>query len=745
MWVEFHHSTFAASMKKGLLLFLITGFSVLSRAQSSFDENLTTVSNIRLTVNNVGTFGNAFRGSYDLLDYPSCEFPAGSGIEHMFEAGIWIGGLVDGSLVAVSTAAYDQSAGYSPGRAGYEMTAEIGAGFTERSSLIDNPNFSVDAVSHQDFVADFSDKNVLVPGTQIQIGAGNHTPMNLDVHLETYNWNYAFSDFMVICNYTVTNNGNNTINDVYVGMWSNEVIRNTNITPAGSGGGDFFDDGGNGFIDSLSLAYCFDGTGDVGFTDSYIGHKFLGAEDKDGFHHPNVDPNFKNNYQAWQFNTTTQPTFYFPSSEIDRYAKMTDGFNQWPCWDETGSQDPRCAQFQAETIQEVLEQPGNRSDLMSVGPFASLAPGESISFAWAWVLGKKVEDGKPNTDNNPVQQSQFIKNAQWAQTAYNGEDANFNGVLDAGEDRDGNGVITRYILPTPPDIPKTKVVAREKGMDIYWANNAETTVDPISQEIDFEGYNIYLTKLGFDVVKSQDLTNDLKLAASYDVEGDGIFYETGLGAIALENPIQFEGDTNIYRYKYSINGLVNGWQYAVALTSFDQGDEENNLGSLESSKLSNTYRVFPGTEINEKYDQYAGGLNGAKALLNKELSDSLDLNKPYAYPNPYYGAAAWEGASTFQEDKKITFANLPERCVIRIFTVSGDLVKVINHDQSYNGSELRWYNTYSNPDNTVFSGGEHSWDLLSDNAQIIARGAYIFSVEDLESGKIWKEKFVVIK
>ncbi|MDP4966066.1 MAG: hypothetical protein NWQ55_13390, partial [Salibacteraceae bacterium] len=162
-------------MKTGLISLLIIGIASSSFAQSSFDEDLTTASNIRLTVNNVGTFGNAFRGSYDLLDYPSCEFPAGSGIEHLFEAGIWIGGLMDGSLVAVSTAAYDQSAGYSPGRAGYEMTAEIGAGFTERSSLIDNPNFSVDAVSHQDFVADFSDKNVLVPGTQIQIGAGNHT------------------------------------------------------------------------------------------------------------------------------------------------------------------------------------------------------------------------------------------------------------------------------------------------------------------------------------------------------------------------------------------------------------------------------------------------------------------------------------------------------------------------------------------------------------------------------------------
>ena len=47
---------------------------------------------------------------------------------------------------------------------------------------------------------------------------------------------------------------------------------------------------------------------------------------------------------------------------------------------------------------------------------------------------------------------------------------------------------------------------------------------------------------------------------------------------------------------------------------------------------------------------------------------------------------------------------------------------------------------------TPFSAdGEHSWDLLSEDAQIIARGTYLFSVEDIASGKTWKEKFVVIK
>ncbi|MEX2596412.1 MAG: hypothetical protein WEC59_05715 [Salibacteraceae bacterium] len=729
--------------KRWLIIFALVLVHGLS-AQESFDEKLTTVSDIRMSVNNVGTFGNAFRGSYDILNYSSAEYPANTGIEHLFEAGIWIGAMIDGSLVAVSTAAYDQSQGYSAGRAGYEFSGDLGSSLIERSSLVDNPNFSAEAVSHQDFVTDFSDKNILIPGTQIPISNHNN-PMNLDVHFESYNWNYSFSDFMLICNYSVTNNGDQNLEDVYIGMWANEVVRNTNITPAGSGGSGFYDKGGNGFIDSLNLAYCFDAAGDLGNTESYIGHKFLGADDKNGFHHPSVDTTFKANYQTWQFNSVSQPVLFFPSSELQRYDKMKDGFNQWPCWDEVGSPDPRCGQFQTQTIQEMIEQAGNRSDLLSVGPFETLAPGETINFAWAWVFAKKNEDGNPNADNNPVQQANLIQNAQWAQTAYNGEDVNFNGNLDEGEDRDGDGKITRFILPTPPDIPQTKVVPKDKGIDIYWTKNAEESIDPITQEADFEGYSLYMTKLGFDVVKSADLNSDMHLIARYDLEDNRLFYDTGLNPLVLENPIQFEEDSNNYVYKYSINGLVNGWQYAVSLTAFDSGDEGNNLESLESSLLSNTWRVFPGTETNERFDQYATTLTPLKAALNKEIRDSLDQYKPFAYPNPYYAGSSWEGNSSFEEDRKITFANLPERCIIRIFTLSGDLIKTIDHNPSYNGSDIRWFSTYSSTDNTVFSGGEHSWDLLSEGAQIIARGTYIFSVEDMKTGEIWKEKFVIIK
>ena len=183
----------------------------------------------------------------------------------------------------------------------------------------------------------------------------------------------------------------------------------------------------------------------------------------------------------------------------------------------------------------------------------------------------------------------------------------------------------------------------------------------------------------------------------------------------------------------------------MALTAFDRGDVESNLESLESSLLGNNFRVFPGTQVNTQSEEYGGDRRNLQARLNTDLSDSLDKHRPFAYPNPYYAGASWEGVSTFEEDKKIIFANLPKRCILRVFTLSGDLIKTITHDENYDGGGQRWYETYSDPSKTVFSGGEDSWDLLSEDAQIIARGTYLFSVEDLETGTFWKEKFVIIK
>lgn len=710
------------------LLFLFSGTCAFSQ---SFESKITSVSNVRLGVTNFATFGNSFDGYRDGSGTPSCEYPAGSGIEHLFEGGIWVGGKQNGADVRVTTAALDNSSGYTPGAGGFETFALTP--LQVRSSLFDSRNYTGDAVSHEDFVSVLSDTVQFYPGTSIRVGGPGHQPMGLKITMETYNWDYLFSDFVVFVTFKIKNTGSNYYDDLHVGLWNNTVIRNINITPAGTGGAQFYNKGGNGYLDSLNMAYCFDATGDPGFTDSYIGQKFLGAEDKEGFHSPNLDSNFnkltgqweadnfKANYQAWVFNDFTA-TFAAPNGEGQRLDKMSAGLNHSPCWENPN--DPNCPGNL--DFQNILKQAGNRSDLISAGPFSRFEPGDEVTVTFAYVLAKKNEDGNPNIDNNAVQRQNLVSNANFSQETYNGEDLNFNGVLDPGEDVDGDGRITRFVLPTPPATPVTKVIAGDGKIDIYWTNNSVETLDPISNKKDFEGFKIYLSQVGFDVQGVNDLQGSLNLIAQYDSTGNGLFFDTGFDDIKLDNPKTFEGDTNVYHFHYTINNVNNGWQNAVAVTAFDQGDDERNIQSLESSFLANDFRTFAG----------------------KGPNTDMKANEPFAYPNPYYYGAAWEGQSNFQEEsRKMIFANLPKRCQIRIYTVAGDFIDEIYHDQHYDGADIRWFKTFGseNAEDNVFSGGEHAWDLLSLDSQIISRGLYMYSVEDLDTGEKFTGKFVIIK
>lgn len=671
--------------------------------QDVFSEKQTTVSNVRMTVNNLGSIGNSFKGAFNVEGFSSGEYPATSKTEHLFYGGLWIGTLVQGQT-RVSTGGYDDSNGYNTAEEGYEFTAS--EALTERSSLLDNANYRPEAVSHQDFVSDFTDRNIFVGSIPIP----EHTPIGADVHFESYNWNFSFADAFVILDFTITNSSTDIWENVYIGYWTDPVVRNLNITGAGSGGTAFYNKGGTGYLDTLAMCYEFDASSpDIPFTDSYFGVQFLGSELSGDFYHPQTDTGFFANFNSWDFRST-DGSLTTPQDDNQRYQRMSSSLTQRPEWAD-GS------------LPNSLRNPRNSSMMMSVGPYPAILPGETLKVSFAIVYGQKNEDGNPTSADTPEQKENLIENAEFAQSAYNGEDQNFNGLLDPGEDRDGNGVITRYVLPEPPSIPATRVVASERTIEVYWGNAAESSVDPISQEVDFEGYRIYKTEVGFDVQGAQDVGNALKLVGSWDLPNNGLFFDNGLDSIRLPEPVTFEGDTQTYHYKYTFTGVPSGWQHGVAVTAFDRGDEEIELASLESSALANLSRVFAGTPPNP----------------------SFSVGDPFVYPNPYYAYAEWEGPNRREDERRIVFANLPRRCNIRIYTVAGDFIAALRHDEGYDGSDIRWTNTYAQADQTVFSGGEHAWDLLSTDQQIIARGIYLFSVEDLDSGEIRQGKFVVIK
>ncbi len=696
-----------------LLLALITfafrpdgGDKKLNKKLDDDNSKYTNVGSIGLTVTNFGMYGNGFAL---WPQQPSCEYPLGSGIEHIFDGGLWIGGFISNDSLGkgrvgpfVSTGSVDASSVSTRG-GGFEFTNAPGSKIIERSSLLDSRYYDPSAVSHQDFVMDYVDTNlVLQNGEVIQ----DHNPLGVAVHQECYAWNYPFADFFVIMNYTIKNVTNKYIDSVYVGLWTDAVVRNTKITSPRTGA-PFFTHGGDGYSDSMKIAYEFDADGDPGYTNSYVGIQFLGST-------PTLDSAFvvgedtltSVNFVSWQYKNTSDPNFFSPTNDIDRYRKMQGYFGGTNRYNK--GVDPAS-----------LKTPSNRSVLITKGDFKRIAPGDSINVVYAIVCAKKY-GSDPSTLDSPEQKLNLYSNAEWALRAYYGEDRNRNGKLDPGEDLDGNGVITRYILPAPPQVPVVKVVPENQKVSIYWNKRSENSVDPISGKRDFEGYKIYRTEAGYDLNLAQDNRSSLVLLAQFDSAGNSIGYNTGFSKVELKDPVTFPDDTTKYYYRFDIDNLLNGWQYLFAVTAFDKGDPANNLESLESSPLASLNRVLPGT-----------------------LPNNDDKAEVGVYPNPYYGNAIWDGST--ERLRKIYFYNLPSDCEITIYTLSGDIVKNIEHHQNSNGSSLKWFQTYASDGKQVMTGGEDAWDLLTNNDQAIATGLYLFTVKDIKTGNIKRGKFLIIK
>ncbi len=683
-------------------------------AQVPSQSRFTTTGRMGLSINNFGTFGRPTVRS-NTQGPPSMAFPRGSGIEHLFEAGIWIGALVDGQ-VRVSTSSVDASSGYSTGGNGFEITQL--STIKERSKLPNSSNFSSAAVSHQDFIMTQTDSFVVIPGTSIPIN-GHQNPLGAVIELETYAWNFPFADFFVICNYTIKNASNNRWDSVYLGAFSDLVVRNVNVTR--DAGTAFFNKGRNGVDPKYMSLFAYQSFGDdIDFTRSYGAIQFLGMDWRGMFFNPNKPDTFlraglpspKLNYNFWNFNSIAEP-WNTPGSDQERYLKLSKGIDSVLLY---GGDGP------------INGIPANWLQLLSAGPLVSIEPGESFTYALAFVAAKQKEPlsylppSSSNIHSSKDSRKELIDNFKRTRATYLGEDVNEDGIYQAALDLNGNGKLDRYILPEPPASPLTKVIASESKIEVYWNNRAEYSVDPITRIRDFEGYRIYRSNPGDDL--GLNLLAEANLIAQWDSAANGIGFNNGFDFIKLAEPKVFEGDTTQYHYKYEMNNLSNGWQYLVIVTAFDKGDKLLGIPTLESSFTENEMRVFPGTKPND----FSAG----------------SAKKVGVYPNPYKTSAAWDGNTP--RTKKLYFYNLPARCEVMIYTSSGDLVANLRHDSEvYKGEGIGWSNNFGNPEKTTMSGGEHAWDVLTDFKTQLTTGVYMFTVKDTQSGEIQSGSFAVIK
>ena len=700
----------------------------LGKTLDDDNSKFTDVGNIALTVSNFGVYGNALLNLTQPGHQPSCEYPIGSGIEHIFQGGLWVGGFkkeLNGTGKTgpfVTTGAVDNSSGSRS--SGYEFTNNAGSKISERSTLLDSKYYNPLGISHQDLVADYNDTNLTFSDGTVIV---DHNPLGIAIHEENYAWNFPFADFFVIKNYTIKNVSGKVLDSVYVGLWTDAVVRNTKISFIKNGA--FYGHGGDGYDDSLKIAYAFDVDGDVPFTNSYVGFLYLGST-------PTIDSMFLIDnglggkdtlpatcFNSWQFNNTTDANFFAPpdgpTGDIIRYQKMqgwfggTNRFN--PYYNSPGPMFHKG--INPDDIKKITGT-GGRSELITHGFYNNIAPGDSINVVYAVVCAKKF-GGEATALDTRLERTGLYSNADWALKAYFGNDKNRNGILDPGEDIFPDHTIHRYILPSPPTAPIVKVISEPNKATIYWDKRAEYSRDLISGLQDFAGYRLYRTQSGFDLTNNQNILASMVVLAQYDSAG-ATGFNTGFKSIELASPVTFPNDTTKYYYKYEVPNLLNGWQYLFSVTAFDKGDPSNNLGPLESSVIANIKSILPGT------------------LPTDDPNAKLGV-----YPNPYYGNAIWDGNS--ERLRKIYFYNLPAECEITIYTLAGDVVKRLQHNQSNNGQNIRWFDQYAAGNNQQFTGGEHAWDLITDNDQAIATGLYLFTVKNNKNGNIKTGKFLIIK
>jgi hypothetical protein len=476
-----------------------------------------------LTLTNYGFIGTNFSSSAS-----SFEYPLGSNHMHMVRGGPWIGAISadqDGAFIGVTIAAQDGSAGFSS--AGASEFTPAGTYIVARSTLINNRFYDPNAISELDFISRYSDR----PADTRK----KHRPLGVIVN--QYNFEWSFSDYahFVIFHYVIHNDGP-PLRAVWLGLYnelaSGDLTGQATLPPTG-----YFSKKWLTWVDSLNMVterYCENQPFPSGCRNQKVPQiaavKLLGCSP--GNVHDSTDKRVT--FAAWSYAPGS------PARDVDslKYQIMSTGqkVNLVPMPD------------------SLAPSSGDPVELMAVGPFETINPGDSVSVDFAYIGG--------------LTDAEVAHRAVVAQRAYD----------------------LHYIVPTPPPSPKLHVVTRSNAIDYYWDDSPESVVDPTSPiGKDFEGYRVYIGS-------NRDT---LSLVGQFDLATpphDTTGFNTGLDGVRMATPITIDGIT--YRYKFTIDHLRDGFKYFAAVNSYDIGDP--NIESLESGIAQNEVMAVTGPAPGEQ-------------------------------------------------------------------------------------------------------------------------------------------------
>ena len=282
----------------------------------------------------------------------------------------------------------------------------------------------------------------------------------------------------------------------------------------------------------------------------------------------------------------------------------------------------------------------------------------------------------------------------------------------------------------------------DRKVTLQWDNGSEVLPDPLSGEFRFEGYRIWkaanwqrpvgetgpaadlwmlLGDFCLHPVDSLGANSPKYLLNTKSWGGDTTYVicDTSMTPIDTSdfqvpipdtNPPQYESVTvylySIGRYSFTDENVINGMVYFYSITPYSKWYDTRAAAWVEiqtQPASSEDIAIIPRANAQDK------------------------LGNITVVPNPYLGSASWDltPSDTDPTGTKIGFFGLPKaRSTLRIFSLSGDLVREIEHDGT-GGDGTAW------------------WNLVTRNGQDVVSGVYLFSVESDKGTYVGK--FVIIR
>ena len=676
--------------------------------------------NMRLMMNNNGLFGaaafpldsNMKNADENILDPPGyrpsvgLEYPLGSKNEHLLAGGMWIGAIMQtaqGRKKVASTAAANNGSGYMTETKGHRMQSDTifrastndlntatrrffdddGDGSIDEDEIdgIDNDGDWIregDDVNHNR-LPDHGEPHVdedagAVSESDIYVVYRDsfprprigNIPMGVTIWQKSYAWKTAIKEPILPIEFVITNSGQNILDSVYLGFYV-RIMLGQYVTIRYANQPTQTRTYSLGFLPSALTAYATATARNIPPT-TPIGITLLGASQP-------------LNTMRITYRFLTGVSTYDDSA---KYNIMSSGVIQHDV--ATG----------AVTY--------NPEQLIAVGPFLNFRPGNTIKFAIALVGGDRLDAGYNNLQDN----------AQKALGLYNAS----------------------FRPPNFPPSPPLRFTPTKNGVTLNWkwqpgdsSANPEETWDENNKYLDslppthwrkinpppgktgggrnFEGYNVW--RSDYPIYKE----NTFNLLERLDVADD----------------LNFGNQTGI-QYTYTDSPLVRGKKYWYAVTSYSIPDYFFSLTTLDNGTTRyDTINTQP----------YESPIFENAKIFQPSFTPSNKLGEVKVVPNPYrtdrdytFENGGWEGLGRtwFEDKRQIWFTHLPPRATIRIFTMVGEIVATLEHDDAERiGKGL--------------PAGQEEWPLLSASYRAIASGIYVFLVESnlgTQTGK-----FVVIR